>query len=125
MSHNPVLSQLTSGSMELPEFPEQFHPEMKPGLRIALMSFVIRKIAADFTNNIPGITDQLLKESIIKNRVDAFLFANNQIQKKIKPYQIYIAQVENQMGTTFNNGLIMEKLKNIDGAIILFEKLAN
>ncbi len=53
--------------MELPEFPEHFHPEMPMGLRIALMSFVIREINSDFMNRIPEIKKEVMQNNKIMN----------------------------------------------------------
>ncbi len=99
--------------MELPEFPDQFHPEMRLGLRIALMDFVIREIRSDFTNNMKSILDQIVLENKGVDRPSAFIFITKQIEQKTKPYIRFISDMRNQMFTTLNK------------AIVLFEQLVN
>jgi hypothetical protein len=72
--------------MELPEFPDKFHPEMPIGLRIALMSFVVREIRSDFMDHIPEIKKEVMQNNKNMSGVDAFLYVNNQIEKRTAPY---------------------------------------
>ena len=111
--------------MELPEFPEHFHPEMLLGLRIALMNFVIREINSDFMNHVPEIKKEIMQNNRNMNGVDAFLFANNQITKRTSPYVKFIREKELQMNDTLQNAHDLEKAGHIEGAIHLFEKLAS
>ena len=111
--------------MELPEFPEQFHPEMSLGLRIALMHFVIREIRTDFMNRIPEIKNEIMQNNKDIDGVDAFLFASNQISKRTSPYEKFIREKELQMSATLQNANNLEKAGQLEGAIHLFEKLAN
>jgi len=111
--------------MELPEFPEQFHPEMRVGLRIALMSFVVREINSDFMNHIPEIKKEIMQNNKNMDGIDAFLFVNDQIKRRTAPYVKFIREKELQMSTTLQNANDLEKVGQIEGAINLFEKLAN
>ena len=111
--------------MELPEFPEHFHPEMPLGLRIALMSFVVREINSDFMNRIPEIKKEVMQNNKNMDGVDAFLYANNQITKRTSPYVKFIREKELQMSATLQNANDLEKAGHTEGAISLFEKLAN
>ena len=111
--------------MELPEFPEHFHPEMPMGLRIALMSFVIREINSDFMNRIPEIKKEVMRNNRNMDGVDAFLYVNDQIKRRTAPYEKFIREKELQMSATLQNAYELEKAGQIEGAISLFEKLAS
>ncbi|MCK6568528.1 MAG: hypothetical protein L6Q45_12665 [Anaerolineales bacterium] len=111
--------------MELPEFPDKFHPEMPIGLRIALMSFVVREIRSDFMNHIPEMKKEVMQNNKNMSGVDAFLYLNNQIEKRTAPYIKFIREKELQMSATLQNANDLEKAGQVEGAISLFEKLAN
>lgn len=111
--------------MELPEFPSQFHPEMRLGLRIALMEFVIREINNDLMNNMDTVIKKVMSQNRKLDRPGAFILITKQIDQKTKPYINFINTYKNQMSTTLGNAMKVEKSGKEEAAIILYEELAS
>lgn len=115
--------QKSSKGEALPSSPEEFHPELPPGIRAALIEFVLREINRDFMFKAGEIVDEFIQQNPRLDRPTAFLWASDQIQKQIKPYQGMPERILSPMRITLSNALDLEKSGQADGAIVLFEKL--
>lgn len=89
------------------------------------MNFVVREIRSDFMDNISTIKEEIMKNNKQMNGIQAFLWATKQIDKRTSPYTEFINDLEANMSTTLLNASNLEKDKQIEGAIYLYEKLAN
>ena len=76
-------------------------------------------------NHIPEIKKEIMQKNKGMDGIDSFLFANNQITKRTLPYEKFIREKELQMSATLQNANDLEKAGQLEGAVHLFEKLAN
>lgn len=107
----------------LPSSPDDFHPELPPGIRAALIEFVLREINRDFVNNAGQVIDEFVHQNPRLNSPTAFLLASQQIETQIKPYKSLPEKILSPMRITLNNALDLEKAGEVDAAAVLFEKL--